>query len=412
MKKWICLLQSMILLLTLCSCKSSGSEINQTSASTPTDDISIPTETTAPTMPAEPVEEIRTDGFIYEPCTWASPMSHQRGISLRFELDEASYPGMTITVDLSAPYGSFCTYKDIFGENTTLSYPFYNLFWTDYIDVTESPSGAHHVFIEGIIRADGHIVGYGIYEIGTNNSISYASVRSETVSFPMINGQLQDISEEYVAERLEEMKQIITPFDYDEIALEQIVYFYNIPADRAREDGLIYQPLLWCSTTNDIRGVPIKFDMADDAYPGTTITVELTANNGGFWSWQSGFTELVVDLENHSEVYWLSDSDSIQEVFERDGAVFVEAIIRADGNIVGYGIYEIGTEDFIWYTVSRCETVCFPKIKGELQKVTEEDVAQRLSEKKQIVTPFVLDEKRAEEQAYLEALYAEQFPEG
>ena len=41
----------------------------------------------------------------------------------------------------------------------------------------------------------------------------------------------------------------------------------------------------------------------------------------------------------------------MQEIWGAGGTVFVDAIIRADGHIVGYGIFEIAGQDAKWFAL-------------------------------------------------------------
>ena len=90
----------------------------------------------------------------------------------------------------------------------------------------------------------------------------------------------------------------------------------------------------------------------------------------------------------------------MQEIWDAGGTVFVDAIIRADGHIVGYGIFEIAGQDAKWFALMRAETVVFPMFNGQLQEVSEEYVVEKIAELKQTVTPFDLEAKQAEYNAY------------
>lgn len=247
MKKTIVFLLLICLVFGLFGCKaaypagsSSGEpSIHNSDPSTPTEPSVFatepsaqPTETTAPTVPADLVSEVREDGLLYQYRLWDLLMSSLRGIPVWFKLDEACYPGMEITVDLSLNMGEFewlsfdCTTVATL-ENNMLIY------WDSFISMKSEEmmrvvQGEDAIFIEGIIRADGNIVGYCIHEIGTDDGFHFGTSRCETVCFPMVDGQLQNVPEWYVLEKLAEMKQVITPFDYDTKRAEEIAYLESL----------------------------------------------------------------------------------------------------------------------------------------------------------------------------------------
>ena len=167
------------------------------------------------------------------------------------------------------------------------------------------------------------------------------------------------------------------------------------------EDVITTQPRLW-ETRWQLYGIVMKLDMPDDSYPGMVITFDLCATYGELWSRTENLgSELT--MENHQEVYWrdLGDPAATREYLDNGGAFFITAVIRADGNIVGYGLLEIGSVKAATYGPARCETVCFPINSGQLQYVSEEYVQEKLAEAQKTRTPFDRDAKRVEEWAYL-----------
>lgn len=180
----------------------------------------VPTE---PTMPKELVSQRLDHMWFYWPAALIYPYS---GYLIRIvpALDPALYPGMEITFDLSVNYGKIWdsrnaehwdwAYSELSIPNKVGSLRWQISSTNDYEPIPEGEA----VFVEAIVRADGHIVGYGIIEIGSDHrdSVTYcAMMRTEGVCFPMIDGELQNVSEEYVADRIAELKQTVTPFDLE-----------------------------------------------------------------------------------------------------------------------------------------------------------------------------------------------------
>lgn len=181
----------------------------------------VPTE---PTMPKELVSQRLDHMWFYRPEALLYPYSNAL-IYIIPALDPALYPGMKITFDLSVNYGNLWENDKSNWDTdyTEISIPngYGGLRWrlvNDYngwrVQIPEDEA----IFVEAVVRADGRIVGYGILEIGTDHEydIKYcAMMRTEGVYFPMIDGELQNVSEEYVADRIAELKQTVTPFDLE-----------------------------------------------------------------------------------------------------------------------------------------------------------------------------------------------------
>lgn len=178
----------------------------------------VPTE---PTMPAEVISEIRKDGLLYIPDV-VHYIYSSRLLVLNFGIEETLYPDMEITFDISTNWGALYYfpegeyYKNFSHKNQFYVQWRYELYHPEYLgkmELINEVGGA--VFVDAVIRADGHVVGYGLFEIGTADAYEFALMRAETVIFPMVDGQLQYVTEEYVADRIAELKQTVTPFDLE-----------------------------------------------------------------------------------------------------------------------------------------------------------------------------------------------------
>ena len=210
-----------------------GPDLNNPQKTEPSAVETIPTTVpTEPTMPKELVSEAREDGLLYTPyCSnyWSGIM-----IALNFALDESLYPGMEITFEgtINAGYLYRAIYADPHnptvyehhGQYTTKNN--FGFLWRYAFEkgMQEIWDAGGTVFVDAIIRADGHIVGYGIFEIAGQDAKWFALMRAETVIFPMFNGQLQEVSEEYVVEKIAELKQTVTPFDLEAKQAEYNAY--------------------------------------------------------------------------------------------------------------------------------------------------------------------------------------------
>ena len=177
----------------------------------------------------------------------------------------------------------------------------------------------------------------------------------------------------------------------------------------SRDDGLVYIPaVFYINWSGKATNFQLQLALDANCYPNMQITYELSSNFGEL---RTRVPNSVVEgpVENRTPVLWMADhSGDYQKVQKEDGAIFVEAVIRADGMIVGCGIYEIGTEDGNWFALMRSETRMFPMLDGALQEITEEDIAEELEKMKQTVTPLDLEAKKLEEETYWEEYWAQQ----
>jgi hypothetical protein len=177
----------------------------------------------------------------------------------------------------------------------------------------------------------------------------------------------------------------------------------------SREDGLLYVPNVHHKNYSGKRNwMPIRFNLSEECYPGMKITYDVSANYGEIRTISE--TAAPMPLENQEIYGWTGKwvSGDLSAVLAKDGSIFVEAVIRADGHIVGFGIFEIGGDGTGWFALMRTETVIFPMVDGQLQNVTEEYVAEKLVELKQTVTPLDLEAKKAEYEAYLKEYWEQQ----
>ena len=228
MKKVICILLAVAMFGSLCACHAveDGPDIVESSISATQDTESMPD----PTMLEGPIEiicESREDGLLYVPNVHHKNYSGKRNYMLIwFNLSEECYPGMRITYDVSANYGALELKFE--AATSTLPLEYQTVYswtgkWVDGdLDAILAMDGA--IFVEAVIRADGHIVGFGIFEIGGDGTGWFALMRTETVIFPMVDGQLQNVTEEYVAEKLVELKQTVTPLDLEAKKAEYDAY--------------------------------------------------------------------------------------------------------------------------------------------------------------------------------------------
>ena len=131
-------------------------------------------------------------------------------LPLTFQISEDYFGTAEITFDICSEYGGFGqkpndyeNYRNqiTLAEGNQLYFGGDSL-WNAATDIGEGKS----FFADIIIYADGKVVGYGVISFCFKGATCYA-YEFTTFCFPSVDGQLQDVSEEYVQLRIEEYKQ-------------------------------------------------------------------------------------------------------------------------------------------------------------------------------------------------------------
>lgn len=138
------------------------------------------------------------------------------GIPLSFQVPDDCYGSANITMDIIVDYGEFYIWdngKQIFVGDTMTIDNGETIFWGAFDDrkvVVDNVGLNGNFYADIIIRADDQTVGYGVitFLYTEDRSLPLYFVEGFVAfSFPMVDGELQDVSEEYVRERIEEYKQ-------------------------------------------------------------------------------------------------------------------------------------------------------------------------------------------------------------
>ena len=125
---------------------------------------------------------------------------------------------------------------------------------------------------------------------------------------------------------------------------------------------------------------PFTFQIPEDYYGDAEITFDVTCEYKAFCGG--------IVINNGESIVFDSHKVSpavfdIRKELEEEGKFYLETIIRADGNIVGYGMITFGFDDRACMAY-KVETVCYPLVDGEYQDVTEEYVLTQIAEYKQL----------------------------
>lgn len=212
------------------------------------------------------------------------------------------------------------------------------------------------VYVEVIIRADEAIIGYAVFEMYSMDDKEPAfMVRLKANTFyPKVDGQFQNVTEDYVCKAMEESKH------KKGWMVEGGVFC------AARHPSEAY----WVFTSGVSMSVRYACMVVDEDYAGKNITFDLSTNYGGFYSDDGKPLGKSVTLNNRMYFKWKGSPG-----MEYDLTVYVDVIIRADGNVIGYGTIKIERlwEELHTYGTKFCKTVCLPMGNGEYPQLTEED---------------------------------------
>lgn len=127
------------------------------------------------------------------------------GRPITFHMPEDYYGTAEITFSVSSKTEGFC--KETKLNNDEVFYLTKQVDFLTKLKICEE-NAEKDVYLDIIIYADGKIAGYGVMSFYMNysNGCCYA-YKCATVCFPMVDGEVQDVSEEYVWQKIAEYKQ-------------------------------------------------------------------------------------------------------------------------------------------------------------------------------------------------------------
>lgn len=163
---------------------------------------------------------------------WANGMSCAFGLPIRLSVNDERLEGSDIQWEVSVEHGEFYldsdAVKDQVTEDTSWTDLAYlgNHFevenntliqWINYSLHTDGPPDFYlgkKTFVEAIVRADGHIVGYAVIEIRGQYRVKnyggcshFLPVLLEANYYPPVDGECQDVSLQYVQKQIRKAKR-------------------------------------------------------------------------------------------------------------------------------------------------------------------------------------------------------------
>lgn len=166
--------------------------------------------------------ELKEGGGIHPQCGWTYIMNMAYGLPLTFRLEEEEFADCELRFDISVNdgffYGSISKYAiegvpwtesaflgtDFFIENGEVIY------WAEEPSPSR-PLFKKPIYVDVVVKANGNIIGYTVIEIlrkrgGEFNQEFFVAQMNKTVLFPKVNGEFQNITEEYIAKKISQYK--------------------------------------------------------------------------------------------------------------------------------------------------------------------------------------------------------------
>lgn len=152
----------------------------------------------------------------------------------------------------------------------------------------------------------------------------------------------------------------------------------------------------WSPRINLIcEGIRLSFLVEDEMLEGHKITYDISVNYGEI---EFGYKQEDVTLgkngtiDNGETICWTGYEvirlhtmhDTTEEIKAKTGGVYLDVILKADGNVIGYAVFEIvcTLPELDLYHAVLQHSVFYPKVEGEFQTISAEYVAQQIASAK------------------------------
>ena len=179
------------------------------------------------------VANMFVDAMKYEPVIHSVFLNYSVGIAVTFDIPDGYWGDAEITYEVHANVGEFWKYdEECRLQNIGDSYVTKNdekRYWQILSpNAEETIKENNGIYIDVIIRADDVPVGYAVIEIG-GESHYFFTVRAETVCFPLVDGNYQTVSEEYIQRGIAKLKRRCSEeYTYEEKLAEYKAYIESV----------------------------------------------------------------------------------------------------------------------------------------------------------------------------------------
>ena len=169
------------------------------------------------------------DGLWYRPVLYCPWTSSYFGIPVRFQIPEDYWGDTQITYEVHTNSCWFLKYTmdgaDHLGDTyTTVGM---DIMYARHDDTADELLAQDiGLYIDAVIRADGTPVGYAVIEIGYDKgkATSYV-IRREVVVFPLLDGEFQPVTEEYIQKCIAKAESVrTTDYTYEDAFKERNEY--------------------------------------------------------------------------------------------------------------------------------------------------------------------------------------------
>jgi AMMECR1 domain-containing protein len=215
-----------------------------------------------------------------------------------------------------------------------------------------------HDFVEIIIKMEKNLIGYAVIEINRIASLTYNAVVLKSVLFPQIDGEYQNVSEEYVEAAIEKIKDEAK--DKPEEPGE--------PAIVEEEADLIgfHRWFFSSGVTNNV--IMVKHPNENAVFECKAISCILLPLGPEY---QQDNPSASPGEKYNKFMWWIPTSNGYGQLPTHD---FVEIVIKLEENIIGYAVIGINQVRDLTYNAVVLKSVLFPQVDGEYQNVNEEYV--------------------------------------
>lgn len=143
--------------------------------------------------------------------------------------------------------------------------------------------------------------------------------------------------------------------------------------------GIVITPVI---EEESVQEADITFEITVDygELYGDFYSKKYTEGEKGKATLEETFLGKKTVLSNKETIYWQGQELMHSEELQTVQHVYVDIIAMADGNIVGYAVFEIERYDDSFFAGHLKQSEYYPLVDGEFQPITREYVQQKMSE--------------------------------
>lgn len=139
----------------------------------------------------------------------------------------------------------------------------------------------------------------------------------------------------------------------------------------------------WSPTSSVYPGLPIQLSLNSVEFPPDEIIFEISVSDGTYHEWGKHTDFRIIDLpkefsqSNHTIIYWNSVTNGCFGDYDH---VYTFILIKCEDHIIGYSVlrfdqlYNENGNKTYRYKPFLMYSVMFPKVDGEYQSVSKEDI--------------------------------------